>query len=459
MKTHHLFAFLILFALIVSCSGKEKKAAAPTSPKNSLPVDTALQSRLKAFAAKPRVQGRFGLYVYDLTAGREVFAEDADHSQPIASSMKLLSGVAALHRLGADYLYRTTIYTRGPIVGDTLRGDIALKAGLDPQLQAQDLAMFARALRRAGIRHVTGHCYLDLTLREKVKAEQHWYPWDLSFSRYGILYKGPDAIIRAMRAALNAQGIRQCRSNTSTPLPGPPPRGGSAPTPAPSPLGRGSVTPFFIVAKITGPYYTGEHDKGLTSLSLWHGRFRFYRSIGRVTQRMWKNSSNTNATALLYTLGNAVNPRNDGSADQLAAAGVAYMRAFLRDNLNMTDTALVVHDGCGLCTYNHLSPRALCAILAYGYAEKPIYHRLMQGLAISGVDGTLRRLLSDYRLRGKIHGKTGTLSHPYGISSLAGYCRGADGHDLCFALLDSKMSVLDAHVLQRKLAMALVGQK
>ncbi|MBF1081254.1 MAG: D-alanyl-D-alanine carboxypeptidase, partial [Prevotellaceae bacterium] len=60
-------------------------------------------------------------------------------------------------------------------------------------------------------------------------------------------------------------------------------------------------------------------------------------------------------------------------------------------------------------------------------------------------------------MRGRIHGKTGTLSHPYGISSLAGYCRGNDGHELAFVLLNSDMSVLDAHVLQRNLCKALTN--
>ena len=38
--------------------------------------------------------------------------------------------------------------------------------------------------------------------------------------------------------------------------------------------------------------------------------------------------------------------------------------------------------------------------------------------------------------------------HPYGISSLAGYCQGGNGHLLAFSP-DSEMSVLDARgVLQ-----------
>ena len=299
---------------------------------------------------------------------------------------------------------------------DTLRGDIMLKAGLDPMLKAEDLTRFTGYLRSMGIRYIDGKCLLSLKLKEKVKAEQHWYPWDLSFSSYGILFKGPEAIGTAMKRALAASGIRM----------------------------------------------SGDCELGAPSskeAKQWTGRFRYLHPVSAVTRLMWKNSSNTKATSLLYTLGYAVDPHGNGSADALANAGVSYVRAFLRDSLKMRDTALVIHDGCGLCTHNHLSPRALAAVLAFGYHHKPIYDQLMRNLSVSGVDGTLRHLLYDPRLKGRIHGKTGTLSHPFGISSLAGYCKGADGHDLCFAFLNSEMSVLDAHVLQRKLCLLLVGGK
>lgn len=408
---------LALCVLTTACGSKEGKNSAEEKEKPvATTVDTALQSRLKAFCSQPRVQGKFGLYVYDLTADKPVTAENIDHAQPVASCTKVLAGVAALNKLGANYAYRTTLYTRGNIVKDTLRGDIMLMAGLDPMLKAQDMAMFARHLRRMGVKYVDGKCFLNLKLKEKVKAEQHWYPWDLSFSKYGILFKGPDAVEKALKAALISKGIR-VKDGFEQGVP--------------------------------------KRDKA----NKWRGRIRVACPVKAVTKLMWKNSSNTKATSLLYALGNAVAPNNNGTADTLATAGVGYIRAFMRDSLHLADTTLVVHDGCGLCTQNHLSPKTLVAVLQFGYHHAPIYRQLMSNLAISGVDGTLRRLLYDQRLRGLIHGKTGTLSHPYGISSLAGYCKGADGHDLCFAFLNSEMSVLDAHVLQRKLCLALVGKQ
>ena len=83
----------------------------------------------------------------------------------------------------------------------------------------------------------------------------------------------------------------------------------------------------------------------------------------------------------------------------------------------------------------------------------------MRELSISGVDGTLRGPPNSPKLRGLVHGKTGTLSHPYGISSLAGYCKGGNGHLLAFSIVDSEMSVLDARVLQKRLCEALVDKR
>ena len=402
----------------VACGDKDKKPKSSKSAKQApvAIVDTALQSRLKAFCDQPRVKGKFGLYVYDLTADKPVATVNIDHAQPVASCTKLMAGVAALNKLGANHTYRTTLYTRGNVEKDTLRGDIMLMAGLDPNLKAQDMNVFARHLRRMGVKAVEGKCLLNLKLKEKVKAERHWFPWDLSFSQYGILFKGPDAVEKALKSALTTYGIIV--------------KGGFA---------------------LDAPKSTEARQ--------WKGRLRIESPVKTVTKRMWKNSSNTKATSLLYALGNATSPNNNGTADALAESGVRYIRAFMRDSLHLRDTALVIHDGCGLCTHNHLSPKALVAVLHFGYHHEHIYRQLMSNLSVSGVDGTLHRLLYDPRLKGKVHGKTGTLSHPFGISSLAGYCKGANGHDLCFALLNSEMSVLDAHVLQRKLCLVLVGDK
>ena len=402
----HLVLLLTLPLLMACGNGSKNTGKDNKQPlQNSIKIDNALRSRLADFAQKPRPKGNFGFHVYDLTADKPVYGYNENEAQSSASCMKLLSGVAGLHLLGTKYLYATSIYTQGHMVKDTLVGNVTLKAGLDPQLDGPDLKMFAEALRRKGIKHVKGNVYLDLLLHEPVKSEPHWYPWDLSFSRYGIFYKGADRVKREFKAVLRNQGI--------------------------------AVTDAQLVM--------AQLPKGS------HCIFRFYRSINRVTERMWKNSSNTQATSMLYTIGHKVSPKGN-----YTAAGVAYLKKFMREELGLQDTTLVIHDGCGLCTYNYLSPRALTTVLRYGYQHKPIYRLLRSQLAIAGVDGTMRREMANPKTRGKIRAKTGTLSHPYGISSLAGYCEGSNGHLLAFAIMDTDMSVLDARVLQRKLCEAMV---
>jgi D-alanyl-D-alanine carboxypeptidase/D-alanyl-D-alanine-endopeptidase (penicillin-binding protein 4) len=393
---------------VMSCGGNKKQSSKDTerqAPANNIPIDNDLRNRLADFASKPRMKGLFAFYVYDLTADKPVYGCNERVAIPSASCLKLLSGVAGLDLLGTDYRYLTSLYTRGRTKGGVLNGDVIFKGGLDPQLNAPELPTFAKALKKRGIKKFTGKLIVDLTIKEPVKSEKHWFPWDLSFSKYGILYKGSDKLTKELKAAFHNQGFAVADSQIVL---GATPRGA-------------------------------------------HLAFKYFRPIDPIIHKMWKNSSNTQATSLLYTIGHRINPKGN-----FPATGVDYLHRFMRENLGLHDKSLVVHDGCGLCTYNRLSPFALVTILHYGYQHPAIYKKLQENLSVSGIDGTLRSELSSPKLRGKIHGKTGTLSHPFGISSLAGYCESGNGHTLAFSIMDSEMSVLDARVLQRKLGEELI---
>ena len=407
---------VILLAIVTACvilcvkactgNGDEEQKATENIVKEGATVDTALVDRLKDFAAKPRPEGKFAFHVYDITADKTVYGCNDTLALPSASCMKLLSGIAGLRLLGCNYHYWTAIFMRGTVTADgTLNGDIAFRAGLDPQMMAPELNDFAKAAKKKGIKRISGKLVVDLAITEPVKSEEHWFPWDLTFSKYGLFYKGKERVIKALKASLRGQGI--------------------------------TVKDEQIVMAAV--------PKGAKCLYITR------RYIDDVVKRMWKNSSNTQATAMLYTIGNRINPKGDP-----VTTGVEYLRKFMADSLSLRHPSLCIHDGCGLCTHNSLSPIALTTILRYGYHDKSIRASLNRNLSIAGVDGTLVREMGGAKLRGKIRAKTGTLSHPYGISSLAGFCEGANGHTLAFAIMDSEMSVLDARVLQRKLCEAMV---
>lgn len=406
MKRHLFIIATMMTLIIVGCSGNGTKENKSARKENNIPIDTSLRHRLETFSQKPRPAGQFAFHVYDITAEKPVFGFNETLALPSASCMKLLSGVAGLHLLGCNYRYKTELLWRGSVGAEgVLNGDLAFKAGLDPQLTVQDLIPFADALKQEGVRKIAGKLIVDLTIDQPVKSEEHWYPWDLTFSKYGLLYKGGPRVINAIKAAVRSRGIAVADSQ-------------------------------IVAAKV---------PQGFTNI------YTSERCIGDVIKRMWKNSSNTQATSLLYTIGNKADPTKDP-----VTAGVEYLRNFLAQDLEMTDSTLTIHDGCGLCIHNRLSPLSLTMVLRFGYEDPNIRKMLEDNLAVSGVDGTLAREMTSSATRGKIKAKTGTLSHPYGISSLAGICVGADGHVLAFAIMDSEMSVLDARVLQRRLCEALV---
>ena len=60
-----------------------------------------------------------------------------------------------------------------------------------------------------------------------------------------------------------------------------------------------------------------------------------------------------------------------------------------------------------------------------GISFLPLY----DALPIAGVDGTLQYRMKQTKARGNVRAKTGSVT---GVSSLAGYVKGADGHQLAF---------------------------
>jgi D-alanyl-D-alanine carboxypeptidase/D-alanyl-D-alanine-endopeptidase (penicillin-binding protein 4) len=72
-------------------------------------------------------------------------------------------------------------------------------------------------------------------------------------------------------------------------------------------------------------------------------------------------------------------------------------------------------------------------LLRYAFNNNNIYLHLHPALPIAGVDGTLKKRMRGSFTHGNVYAKTGTVT---GISSLAGYCKAANGHDLCFAIIN-----------------------
>ena len=97
--------------------------------------------------------------------GQTIIDIDADNMLLPASNMKLISTGAALHALGGDYRYKTTIGYDGNIIEGVLIGDLYIIGGGDPTIASKDsiaapvqntFARWERMIRDAGINEIDG---------------------------------------------------------------------------------------------------------------------------------------------------------------------------------------------------------------------------------------------------------------------------------------------------------------
>jgi len=141
----------------------------------------------------------------------------------------------------------------------------------------------------------------------------------------------------------------------------------------------------------------------------------------RITDKV---SQNLHAEMALRAVGKA--RRNVGSFE----AGREEMKAFLED-IGVEAGTYNLMDGSGLSRLNLVTPRSVVQLLQAMYAGE---HReaWISLLPVGGQDGTLSSRFGQTPAAGKVHAKTGSLSH---VSTLSGYIERADGTWAAFSML------------------------
>jgi len=133
-----------------------------------------------------------------------------DRPMQPASTMKLVTSVVALDRLGPNHRGFTELRSSARQDGEVLRGDLVLKGGADPELGLPQLWALLAELRHAGIREIAGDILLDRTLFRPARPELGVPPFDAHPEWYYNII--PDAL------NLNANQIGL--EITSLPVPG-----------------------------------------------------------------------------------------------------------------------------------------------------------------------------------------------------------------------------------------------
>ena len=137
-----------------------------------------------------------------------------------------------------------------------------------------------------------------------------------------------------------------------------------------------------------------------------------------------KASQNLHAELALRAVGRA--RRNLGSIE----AGIAEMQAFLAE-AGIDPDAFNLADGSGLARLNLVTPATVVKLLRFMYGS-PARENWISLLPVGGQDGTLSARFGESALAGRVHAKTGSLSH---VSALSGYIERPDGAWVAFSIL------------------------
>jgi D-alanyl-D-alanine carboxypeptidase/D-alanyl-D-alanine-endopeptidase (penicillin-binding protein 4) len=399
-KIRHITLPFLLLLFFTACSHKDDTGTALKTIPTDLNIDDSLRQRVAQYIERKPMDSLLAFYLYDITAEKPVYEYRKDALMPPASCLKLLTGIALLHRLGCTYKFNTQLCIHGPVSNGHLKGDLIIYSGYDPLLTSYELQPLFKAINEKGIKNIDGKVILDLGVNEYPQHEEHWIPGDLKRRKFGFFYQGQARIEQEIKYLIRSQG-------------------------------------------------TVFKDEQLCWAKLPKGSKRIalqQTPIEEVVQLMWKNSANEKSESMLYPLG-----RYSGRTDSLRTAGLTYLQQFIKEELCRTDSCAVLHDGCGMCIHNRLSPSLIVDLLRYAHQHRDIFEIVQRTFPKGGIDGTLIHRLNKPHTKGKIIAKTGTLTRENGISSLSGYFKDRQGHVVCFAIMNNHIPIADAQLYQDKL--------
>lgn len=454
MKKYLLSLVLSLLFIPVTVWGQNTAAKGLSSR-----LDTLIKYQLP-------VGSNVGISIYDLTDGKSLYTYQADKLSRPASTMKLLTTITALSHPDADDPFKTEVWYQGVIEQDTLKGDLYVVGGYDPEFDDEALDSLVNAVSRFPFSMISGHVYGDVSMKDSIYWGSGW-AWDDTPASYQpylsplMLNKGLVTVTaspgeRGHLASLDCVPASSYYTVTNETKSRTPAAGRFGVSRDWLQNGNNIVVKGNVEGKRTGMvniyssrdffmhtflerlqakgiqcpvnYAFNELQKDSLSVQI----ALFETAIQDVINQIMKESDNLNAEALLCRLGAQATGKKHISDED----GLSVIRKQIKALGEDPDYYKLV-DGCGLSNYNYISPNLLIAFLKFAYSRTDVFQKLYKALPIGGVDGTLK-----YRMkRGtpsykNVHAKTGSFT---AINCLAGYLRTTNGHEIAFAIMNQNV--------------------
>lgn len=370
---------------------------------------------------------QLGLMVFDLDADSVVYAFNERQTMRPASTMKLMTAITALDRLGSNYRYSTTLKSKGVLYDNVnlttedddkdrrrkiFIGNVIVVGGMDPRFNSDDMNAFVEALQKERIDTIYGDLQADRSFKDSDMLGEGWCWDDKNPVLTPLLWNRKDYFISKFRDELNDAGI--------------------------------AILPLAQLPKDSLGFslYPPLNERTTTLCTRYH-------TLDQILVKMMKDSDNLYAESMFYQIA-ARQSNRPATAKQAAAV----MKLLIR-KIGLNPSHYRIADGSGLSLYNYQSAELQTALLRYAYRNPDIYGHLYPALPIAGRDGTLKSRMRKTPADGNVHAKTGTLS---GISSLSGYLTAANGNTLCFAIINQGiMQASNAKAFQNKVCNILCG--
>lgn len=456
---HRLAAFLLFLTFIAP-------VFTDAQPRAGLPSLKALEQAGYEVAAM----------VIDLESGSTIAELNPEKLLIPASVTKLYTAAKALEVWGADYHFETHLFTRGQRKGETLAGDLILKGGADPSLTNESLWRLALDVSQSGIKTIEGDLIIDESLFGQVPCVTHdrckaqkstWHSYDALLSAAAVNH-GNIAVVVSPGEKIGA-----------------PARISFDPYNLPGMEIRGTINTVkgygaqFSVSRFTQNSTDWLKVGGTIGVNA--GTHRAYRSVGKPSQftgelfqeflkaagvsvegRVWVSAKELSGERLTTYQGQPLNQivgdmlyySNNLIADVLTVNIMAEEQPGVPADLKVAGGKLQTYahkltsqssfggslsgarlfDGSGLNPDNRLAPVDLVALLDSVYRRSRDFPFLLGAMRVPAQSPS-RGLSGSNEVWDRLSVKTGGLSEPVSVHTLAGYLRFKDGGWGAFAVL------------------------
>jgi D-alanyl-D-alanine carboxypeptidase/D-alanyl-D-alanine-endopeptidase (penicillin-binding protein 4) len=405
---------------------------------------------------------RAGIKVISSDSKEVLYERDSKLLMRPASNMKLLTSSTALHVLGKDYRFRTSVYADTAMIDGTIDGNIYIKGYGNPDLVTADLDTLVAQVRLLGVKRITGGVLADVTFFDDLYWGYGWN-WDDEPSSYAAFITPLSVNDNCVTVTVSPGRLRGDSVEVTI----------DPPTSYVSIVNNGKTVSDSVIHRLTVTRLFKERSNAILiegemlpgarpierQLSVWKPELYTATLFTEALQRngisvaktpllgqvplrgheiavhlqridstiinMNKVSDNLTAEMLLKTL-DAVSNNVPGSSE----GGTFVVNKFL-STMGIDTMKYRITDGSGLSYHNLITAEMIVQLLEGMQHQTDVFPLFYQSLPIAGVDGTIRNRMKKTPAEGNLRAKTGTIS---GVSSLSGYVQTLDGERLIFSM-------------------------